>query len=169
MGVAAVGGPMKVNVDDLEWTERERGETAFRRKALADAAGGEAIGASLYELAPGDRSWPYHYHEANAEALFVLAGRGTLRLAGDRVPLTEGDYVPFPPGEEHARRVINDADGPLRYLMLSTMEAPDLTVYPDSGKFGVYAGAAPGSRDERTLEGYYYLDDDVDYWAGEED
>jgi hypothetical protein len=32
---------------------------------------------------------------------------------------------------------------------------------------GVYAGSPPGGRDERTLEGYYHIDDDVDYWEGE--
>ena len=63
--------------------------------------------------------------------------------------------------------MINDSEGALRYLMFSTMAEPDLTVYPDSGKMGVYAGSPPGGRDERTLEGYYRIDDDVDYWEGE--
>jgi hypothetical protein len=49
------------------------------------------------------------------------------------------------------------------------MEDPDVTVYPDSGKVGVFAGSPPGGRDERTVEGYYRRADDVDYWDGEED
>jgi hypothetical protein len=51
--------------------------------------------------------------------------------------------------------------------MLSTMVEPDVTVYPDSGKFGVYAGAPPGSSGERTVSGYYRLEDEVDYWEDE--
>lgn len=52
----------------------------------------------------------------------------------------------------------------MRYLALSTMTEPDVTVYPDAGTFGVYAGSPPGGREERSLEGYYEIDGDVDYW-----
>lgn len=158
-----------VNEADLEWTELERGETGFRRKQLGEAAGAEAIGASLYELPAGRRSWPYHYHEGNEEALYVLDGAGTVRLDGETHPLEAGDYVALPAGEDGAHRVVNDGETPLRYLVVSTMDEPDVTVYPDSGKVGVFAGAAPGGRDERTVEEYFPLDAGVDYWAGEED
>lgn len=57
-----------VNETDLDWQETEHGETGFRRKRLAAAAGADDLGCSLYELPPGKRSWPYHYHAANAEA-----------------------------------------------------------------------------------------------------
>lgn len=30
-----------------------------------EAAEGEQLGCSLYDLLPGIRSWPYHYHTAN--------------------------------------------------------------------------------------------------------
>lgn len=158
----------KTNVDDQEWSTTERGETEFRRKQLAEAAGGEEIGCSLYELPPGRRSWPYHYHTANEEALFILAGRGTLRHDDGTAPLAAGDYVALPSGEEGGHRVVNDSDEPLRYLVVSTMNEPDVTVYPDSEKIGVFVGSPPGGRDERSVHGYYRRDDDVDYWAGEE-
>ena len=51
--------------------------------------------------------------------------------------------------------------------MVSTMREPDVTVYPDSEKFGVYVGAPPGDDGDRSLEGYYPMDADVDYWHGE--
>jgi uncharacterized cupin superfamily protein len=159
----------RVDEADLDWQTTERGETAFRRKRLAAAAGGETIGCSLYELPPGKRAWPYHYHTGNEEAVYVLAGEGTLRLDGESQPLSAGDYVALPAGEGSAHRVVNDSGDVLRYLVVSTMDDPDVTVYPDSGKFGVYAGSAPGSDEPRTLSGYYRVDDDVDYWAGEED
>lgn len=158
-----------VNQASLEWDETERGETHFRRKALSTAAseGDPGLGCSLYELPPGGKSWPYHYHMANAEAILVRAGAGTLRLAGERHPLEAGDYVTLPVGPDGGHRVVNDGDEPLRYLVLSTMAEPEVTVYPDSEKFGVYAGAPPGGREERHLDGYYRLDDDVSYWEGE--
>jgi len=33
--------------------------------------------------------------------------------------------------------------------------------------FGVYVGSPPGGRAERSLEGYYRVDDDIDYWEME--
>ena len=158
----------KTNVEELEWSTTERGETSFRRKQLAEAAGGEDLGCSLYELPEGGRSWPYHYHTGNEEALFVLAGEGTLRLGGERVPLSAGDYVALPADERGAHRVVNDSEGTLRYLVVSTMDEPDVTVYPDSEKIGVFVGSPPGGRDERSVHGYYRRADAVDYWDDEE-
>ena len=156
-----------VNKDDVEWTELEHEETRFRRKQLGEAAESEQIGCSLYELPSGHRSWPYHYHTANEEAIYVLMGTGTIRLAGETSEVEAGDYVSLPADESGGHRVINDSDGTLRYLAISTMNDPDLTVYPDSEKMGVYVGAPPGGREERSLEGYYRIEDDVDYWTGE--
>ena len=157
----------KVNESDLEWSTLDGGESGLRRKKLAAAADGEDVGCSLYELPEGDRSWPYHYHTGNEEALFVLDGTAALRLDGEQVSLETGDYVALPAGEHGAHRVINDSGGALRYLMISTMNDPDVTVYPDSGKVGVFAGAPPGGRGERTVHGYYRQADAVDYREGE--
>jgi uncharacterized cupin superfamily protein len=170
-----------VNEADLDWETTERDETHFRRKRLAEHAGGEKVGCSLYELPPGGASWPYHYHEGNEEALYVLSGAGRLRTPEGEVPLTPGDYVALPTGEAGGHRVVNDggdgddgdgdADGvggePLRYLAVSTMEQPDVTVYPDSGKLGVFAGSPPGGSGDRTVSGFFPRDADIDYWEGE--
>ena len=157
------------NANELEWTTLERGETNFKRKQLGEAAGGDRLGCSLYELPPGRRSWPYHYHAANEEAIFVLSGTGRLRLDGELSALTEGDYVALPAGERGAHRVVNDSDDPLTYLVISTMDEPDVTAYPDSGKIGVFVGSPPGGRGNRGIHGYYRIDDAVDYWTDEED
>ncbi|KDE57463.1 cupin [Halostagnicola sp. A56] len=156
-----------VHADDLEWTELTQGTMNARRKQLSEAADGEQLGCSLYELPAGNESWPYHYHAANEEAMYVLAGTGTLRLADEMYDLEAGDYVSFPADERGGHKVINDSETALRYLLISTMNEPDVTVYPDSEKFGVYVGSPPGGREERSLSGYYPIDGDVDYWDGE--
>ncbi len=153
-----------INVDDLEWDTLEAGNMNVRRKQLGEHTNGEQLGCSLYELPPGEAAWPYHYHASNEEAIYVLAGRGTLRLAGEMHSLSDGDYVALPADERGGHKVINDAEVTLRYLVLSTMSEPDVTVYPDSNKLGVYVGSPPGGRGDRDLQGYYRIDDDVDYW-----
>ena len=153
-----------VNESELEWRSYDHGEATFRRKELSGALEATGLGCSLYELPPGKRSWPYHYHTANAEALYVLSGSGLLRTPDGNETLESGDYAAFPVGERGGHRVVNDGEEPLRYLMVSTMTEPDVTVYPDDDKFGIYVGAPPGSRDERSLEGYYRIENDTTYW-----
>ena len=157
-----------VDESDLDWTEREEGDTTFRRKKLAAAAGGEKLGASLYELDPGDRSWPLHYHTGNEEAIYVLAGEGTLRRGDghEDSTLTPGEYVAFPADESGAHRIHNDGDATLRYLMVSTMNEPDVTVYPEDDGIGVFVGAPPGGEGERPVAGFWDRDDAVEYWDG---
>ncbi|UIP00145.1 cupin domain-containing protein [Halobaculum sp. CBA1158] len=159
----------RVNADDLDWDETDRGDrVGWRRKRLAAAADGDDLGCSLYELPPGKRAWPYHYHAGNEEALYVLSGEGTLRHADGEADLRAGDYVALPAGEDGAHRVINDSEGPLRYLAMSTMRDPEVLVYPDSDTVGAMAGDPPGGAGERDVDAYFRRDDAVDYWDGEE-
>ncbi|MXR50734.1 cupin domain-containing protein [Halovenus sp. WSH3] len=155
---------MQVDESELDWTEYDEDETTFRRKELGDAAGTDQLGCSLYELPPGEKSWPYHYHTANEEAIYVLAGAGQVRTPDGTRSVSEGVFVSFPADESGGHRVINDTDEPLRYLAVSTMNEPDVTLYPDKEMFGVYVGSPPGGRDERTFEGYFPTDAETEYW-----
>ncbi|WP_049986695.1 cupin domain-containing protein [Halobellus rufus] len=158
----------RVNERDVDWDETERERTHFERKRLASAADFDGLGASLYELPPGGASWPYHFHTGNAEAVYVLSGTGVLRTPDGEARIEPGDFCGFPADAEGAHRLRNDGDEPLRYLAVSTMRDPDVTVYPDSEKIGVYAGSPPGGdADERVVSGYYREGDDVDYWEDE--
>lgn len=155
-----------VNTADLAWTEYDHDERSFRRKQLGEAAGGEALGASLYEVPPGKRLWLRHYHEGNEESLFVLDGGGTLWLGTEAAEhsLTDGDYVALPAGEESAHELQAGEDG-LQLLMQSTMKEPDITVYPDRDMVGLYAGSPPGGDSEqRSLSAYLARDAEMDYW-----
>jgi uncharacterized cupin superfamily protein len=84
--------PSVVGDGDLEWSEHSHGEKfGSRRKQLGSSAGGEKLGCSLYEVPPGRRAWPYHYHLANEEAIYVLEGSGTLRIGGEEIRVSQGD------------------------------------------------------------------------------
>lgn len=148
-----------VNVEDLEWSETEQpNDFEFRGKGLASAAGGTDLGCSLYEIPPGKRSFPYHYHMARAEAMYVLSGSGTLRIAGEDVSIEAGDYVALPTGEEGAHQVRNAGEDPLRYLCMSVEASPDVLVYPDSGKIRATTDEFDTILDESAT---------MDYWDGE--
>ena len=75
--------------------------------------------------------------------------------------LQEGDVVAFPRGKEGAHQVSNRTDAPIRVLMLSTLIAPDLVEYLDSGKVG--ARNVKGERILLSRPGPL-----LDYWDGED-
>jgi uncharacterized cupin superfamily protein len=158
------------NEGEIEWQAESSpdGRARHFRKKLGATAGGKALGASLYRVPPSAKSWPRHYHCANEEALYVLSGEGTLALGDRSVPLRPGDYVALPAGAAHAHGIANGSQADLVFLCISTMVHPDVVVYPDSGKVGVFAGAAPGGpAEESTLKAFLPLSAVVDYWKDE--
>lgn len=161
--------PNVVNEREQEWIEDSHGEKfGYLRKRLASATGGDKLGCSLYEVPPGRRAWPRHYHLANEEAVYILSGSGTLRIGDEEVGISEGDYITFPAGERTAHQIINSSGEALRYLCFSTMIAPEVTIYPDSNKVGLMAGSAPGgSKEKRTLSKVLRGDAEAGYFDGE--
>jgi uncharacterized cupin superfamily protein len=154
-----------VKVFNLNGDEWDSGEDrpGWRKKDawVGHRIGAELIGGSMYELEPSHRLWPYHTHHANEEWLVVLRGEPTLRTPEGTDTLTEGDVVCFPRGKEGAHQVSNRTDSPIRLLMLSTLVAPDIVEYLDSGKIG--ARGVSGERIMLSRPG-----PDLDYWDGED-
>jgi uncharacterized cupin superfamily protein len=139
---------------------QEREGYSWRSARLGPRIGASRIGCSLYELGPGQRSFPYHFHYGNEEWLLVVSGTPTLRAADGERELREGDVVAFPAGAEGAHAIENRSGGPARVAIFSTLVTPSISVYPDSGKIGVRPGVP-----EDTLD--FRRGDAVDYWAGE--
>jgi uncharacterized cupin superfamily protein len=147
---------------------QEREGFTYRRAKLGAQAGAERLGASLYELPPGQAAFPFHFHTANEELIVILRGRPHLRTGEGWRQLGEGDVVSCPVGERGAHQIHNRTDAPVRMLVVSEMNAPDLVFQPDSDKF--VAGERPpgGAKDSGRLFATFRLDDEVDYWEGEE-
>jgi uncharacterized cupin superfamily protein len=155
---------MDANIFTSEFDDDFRG--LAKRARLGWRAGTERLGVSLYELASGAprELSKYHLQYANEELLIVLSGRPTLRTPDGERRLEEGEIAVFPIGARGAHQVFNETDEPVRYLMLSTMNAPDVMAYPDEGRVGLIS-RPPGSRgDEEELAAWFRLDDQVDYW-----
>ena len=148
-------------------SEREREGFRWNRAKVGEQAGAERLGASLYEVPPGQAMFPYHAHTANEELLIVLRGKPHLRSPGGWRQLEEGEVVAAPVGPEGAHQVQNRTEESVRVLVISEMNAPEIVFQPDSGKF--VAGTRPpgGKSKEGDLFATYRLDSDVDYWEGE--
>jgi uncharacterized cupin superfamily protein len=127
---------------------------------LAPQIGASKIGATVYELAPGQSSFPYHYEYGCEEWLLVIAGRPTLRHPAGENELEPGDLVCFPEGPEGAHKVTNRTDETTRIMILSTKAWPAVAVYPDSDKIGVFTEDEGDDVMVRRESG-------VDYWDRE--
>lgn len=126
--------------------------------SLTQGTVAQQLGASIDTVAPGQQSCPYHYHFAEEEMFIILQGEGTLRVAGEHVPVRAGDVITIPAGPDYPHHLLNTSDAPLHYLSVSTQKKPEICVYPDSGKVGCYG---PG------LRLLVPQDAGVDYWVGE--
>jgi uncharacterized cupin superfamily protein len=130
----------------------ERAGYSWRSARIGAQLGAEKIGATLYELAAGERTFPYHFHHGMEEWLVVLDGSPSVRTPAGERTLARGDVLCFPVGQAGAHQVL----GPGTILLLSASRAPEAIEYVDSGKVGV---RPPGK--------IFRAADAVDYWEGE--
>lgn len=145
--------------DDL----RERPGFKARRARVGRQAGAERLGLSLWEVAPGEAAYPYHFHLGEEEALVILEGRPVLREPEGETELRPGDVLSFRRGAEGAHQLINRTDSAVRFLAVSTNGDPDIVVYPDSNKVGVAERPPHGGG----LRQFFPLGAAVGYWEGE--
>ncbi len=117
------------------------------------------LGAAFDILAPGKRGCPYHLHHAQEEMFVILEGEGTLRVAGEMLPVKAGDVVFIPPGPQYPHQFINTSDAPMKFLSISTQERPEICEYPDSGKYMAYQRGGFTATQRTALN--------LDYWDGE--
>jgi uncharacterized cupin superfamily protein len=127
---------MNIWTDEWDATDDWSGGGA-KSKQLVER-GGPLLGASLYELGPGN-SVVYHFHHGSEELLLVLRGRPTLRgPAGDR-QLDEGDAVHFTVGPAGSHGLRNDTDELVRYVVAGIRVSPEVVEYPDVKKITAQA------------------------------
>ncbi len=125
---------------------------------VSDGTAARKLGCGVDTLAPGKQSCPYHFHHAQEEMFIVLEGQGTLRVAGELLPISAGDVIFIPCGPDYPHHILNTSDALLTYLSVSTQERPEICEYPDSGKVSAYSsGPVLIQRRENSL----------DYWDGE--
>jgi uncharacterized cupin superfamily protein len=149
-----------VNLFGDDWSgRRERSGWQWNTLDVGERLAAELFGASVYEIEPGQKSFPYHWQYVEEEMLIVLEGEPTLRTPEGEQRLTRGDAVVFRRGPEGAHLVRNDTAAAVRVLMLSTPSQVEIAEYPDSEKIGVFA---------KGLRLLVRRDANLDYFDGED-
>jgi len=146
----------------FEEDERPPGFRA-RRARIGTEVGSELIGASLWQLPPGEAAYPYHYHFGDEELIIVIRGRPTVRTPDGNRELDEGEVLYCPLGEDGAHQILNRTDDTVTFLSVSSHGRPDIVVYPDSGKLGVGQRLPRGGG----LRAFFRRELAVDYWDRE--
>ncbi len=135
-----------------------------QRRRVGAAIGAKKLGCSFFIVPPGNAAFPFHLHYTNEELIYILEGDAILRLGQEEMPISSGTFVSCPPGAGHPHQLINNSKNNLRYLVMSTMEYPDISEYPDSNKIGAYATSAA----EGGFRALYRKDTNVPYFEGED-
>jgi uncharacterized cupin superfamily protein len=132
------GRPMPVDFKHPSW---EATRYPGRHVAPVGAqAGAREPAANVYELDPGAVGSPLHVHHANEELLLVLTGTASLRGPEGTQLLPAGAVIAFPRGQAGAHSLVNRSEAPVRYLVVSTTNRPDVVEYPDTGATLVVLG-----------------------------
>ncbi len=148
-------------IDDVEVTERSRGDVRQRWRDLGSTIGSTRSGLRQILVQPLGLSNPPHCHSAEDELFVVLAGDGELELtaadASDagRHPVRAGHVVSRPAGSGVAHSFRAGEDG-MTLLAYGQRDPRDVCFYPRSQKLSL-RGLGVMLRVER-----------VDYWDGEE-
>ena len=152
------------NISDVPMTRLLREPNYDARGArLAEGTVAHKLGASFDVLEPGKCGCPYHLQHAQEEMFIILEGQGTLRVAGEMLPIRTGDVIFIPPGPDYPHQIINTSDAQLKYYSISTRETPEICEYPDSGKY-LAEGGLKSSSPFNVINRHTQI---LDYWDGE--
>ena len=149
-----------LNLRDLELERNDGGPEGHRFAGRSPAAelGAVLTGLGVYEVEPGQATWPYHFELVEEEWLLVIEGELSVRTPAGEQTLRAGDIVCFPPGADGAHAVRNDGPGTARFAMPSSSAGHGGgAIYPDTGLFALYG---PGFSHRGRLG------EPVEYWEG---
>jgi uncharacterized cupin superfamily protein len=152
-----------VNIDELELEHFEKGARfASDYKRVGPLVGARDLGYSYDVVQPGKTSCPFHSHNAEEEAFFIVRGQGLLRYGAETRKIRAGDFICCPTGgPDTAHQIVNDSDAELAYISISTMMPAEVCEYPDSKKIGAFGGTTTKVRHmTHAAQG-------VDYWKDE--
>jgi uncharacterized cupin superfamily protein len=136
------------------------------RQRVGAQIGARRLGYSFFKVPPGKAAFPCHTHSGNEEMMYIIDGAGVLRFGAEEIAVSAGSVIACPPGGDYAHQLINTGPVELHYLVVSTMDYPDLSEYPDSNKVGAYGTSAVGPN--VGFRALFVRDQNVNYYEGED-
>ena len=128
----------KIDIDSLSSNSATGYPEPFRqivlgrsRKRLGNAAGLTQFGVNLTTLKPGAASAQRHWHAAEDEFVYILAGEVVLCEDGGEVLLRAGDAAGFKAGVADGHCLINRSGRDAVYLEIGSRAARERADYPD--------------------------------------
>jgi uncharacterized cupin superfamily protein len=128
----------KIDIDSLKIESATGYPEPFRkvvegrsRKRLGNAAGLTQFGVNLTTLKPGAASALRHWHVAEDEFVYMLAGEVVLCEDGSEVVLRPGDAAGFKAGVANGHCLVNRSDRDAVYLEVGTRAVRETAEYPD--------------------------------------
>jgi uncharacterized cupin superfamily protein len=116
-------------VNHQELCSQRTGEKFSLSAVLTDELGLKDMFVHHEIIPPGRRASGTHFHSHREEMVFVIEGTVKAWCNGSEVILESGDFVGFPPGENNAHHLANDADTPARVLVIASNPAGDQVGY----------------------------------------
>jgi len=101
------------------------------RKRLGNAAGLTQFGVNLTTLKPGAASSLRHWHAAEDEFVYMLAGEVVLCEDGGEVVLRPGDAAGFKAGVANGHHLVNRSDRDAVFMEVGTRAVNERAEYPD--------------------------------------
>jgi uncharacterized cupin superfamily protein len=128
----------KIDIADLKTDSITNYPEPFRRavegrlrKRLGNAVGLDQFGVNLTTLRPGAASAQRHWHAAEDEFVYVLAGEVVLAEEGSETVLRPGDAAGFKAGVVNGHCLINRSGKDAMYLEIGTRSPRERVEYPD--------------------------------------
>jgi uncharacterized cupin superfamily protein len=128
----------KIDIDSLKTDSNTGYPEPYRqivlgriRKRLGNAAGLDQFGVNLTTLKPGFASAQRHWHAAEDEFVYVLAGEVVLCEDGGEVVLRPGDAAGFKAGVPNGHCLVNRSAADAVYLEVGTRAVHERAEYPD--------------------------------------
>ena len=111
----------------------ERDRFAGRHESrLARSVGLTQFGVNRVTLEPGAMTALRHWHEAEDEFVYVLAGEVTLIDDNGEHRLIEGSFAGFPAGHANAHHLVNKSGAPATFIVVGSRKPGEETIhYPD--------------------------------------
>lgn len=147
-------------IEELQQKHKcEHGDYEYYRRDFVPRGYADKMMVSIYEIPPLKSAYPYHYHLKDEETFYIVSGEGLLKTPNGERNVSSGDLLFFPANSDGAHKLTNISPTEnLVYIDFDVIHDMDVSVYPDSGKIGVWG---------KNVNKLFFLNSDVAYYESE--